>query len=141
MIQGFLDGRLRGRQFREESPRRKDASKDQVGLGWEAKTANEDRARSPRLWVVVPPNEQAADKRGRDQTGAGDRASVVQHSALVAVSPSDADSVAKNKKSVDHMTRQKGACLKPDLNSKCEFGVFTRAGLKRTCTFRALNPI
>lgn len=97
MIQGFLDERLGDRQFREESPRRKDASKDQVDLGWEAKTANEDRARSPRLWVVVPSSEQATDKRGRDQTGAGDRASVVQRSALVDVLPSDADSVAKTK--------------------------------------------
>ena len=75
------------------SPGWKDASKDRVGLGWEAKTANEDRARFRRLRIVVPPNEQVADRRERDQTGADDRAAVVRRSDLVDVSPSGADSV------------------------------------------------
>jgi hypothetical protein len=94
----FLDGRLRDRRFREGSPGWKDASKDRVDQGWEAKTANEDHARSPRLRAVVPSDEQAADRRERDQTGADDRGAVVWRSVLVAVSPSDADSVAEGQK-------------------------------------------
>jgi len=64
------------------------------------------------------------DRRGTDQIAADDLASAVQRSALADVSPSAADSVAEKMlaSSTDHMTGQKGACLKPDLNSKCEFG-------------------
>ena len=95
---GFFDGRLRDRRFQEGSPRWKDASKDRVDLGWEPKTASEDRARILRLRIVVPPNEQVSGRRGRDQTGADDRGAVVQHSVLVDVSPSGADSVCRGTK-------------------------------------------
>lgn len=67
----------------------------QASQEWEAKMANEDRARSPRLWVVVPLNGLVLDKRGMDQIGGDDRASVVRHSALADVSPSDAGSVTR----------------------------------------------
>lgn len=94
-----LDGRPRGRQFPEESPRWEDVDKRQIDQEWQAGAANEDHARSPRLSVVVPLNEQVVGTRETDQTVADDRASVVQHSALEDVSPSDADSVGGRKKS------------------------------------------
>lgn len=55
--------------------------------------ANEDRARSLRLRVVVPPNEQATDMRGTVQIAADDRVFAAQRAALADVSPSGADSV------------------------------------------------
>ena len=57
--------------------------------------ANEDRARFPRLWVVIPLHEQVVDMRGTDQTVGDDQVSAVQHSALADVLPSDADSVTE----------------------------------------------
>jgi len=69
------DGRQGDRQFQEESPRWKDASKGQVCREWEAKMANEDHARLPRLRIGGPLNEQVMDMRGTDQTVGDDQVS------------------------------------------------------------------
>lgn len=93
MISHALDGHPRDRQFQEESPRRKDASKCQVDQEWQEGTANVGRVRFPRLRAVAPLNEQVLDRRGTGQIAADDQAFAAQRSALVDVSPSDADSV------------------------------------------------
>ena len=92
-----LDGRQGDRQFQEESPRWKDASKGQVCREWEAKMANEDHARFPRLRIGGPLNEQVMDMRGTGQTAGDDQVSEEQRSALADVSPSDADSGGEKK--------------------------------------------
>ena len=70
--------------------------------------------------------------RETDQTVADDRASVVRHSVLEDVSHSDAESVRGKKVSMNHITRQKSARLKPDLNSTCEFGgIYERTIINR----------
>ena len=139
MTSHVLNGGPRDRQLPEGTPRWNDESKGQVDQEWQGEMANEDRARFPRLWVVVPLNEQVLDMRGMDRTVADDRVSEVRHSDLADVLPSDADSVTRKKSQedvMDHMTGRKGACLKPDLNSKCEFGgVYEREQLKTDLHF------
>ena len=132
MILHVLDGHPGDRQFQEESPRRKDASKCQVGQEWQVGTANGGRVRFPRLWAVVRLNEQIMDTRGTGQIAADDQASAGEHFALADVLPSAADSVPEKVLASPGRPYdgQKGACLKPDLTSKCEFGVFTRKTIK-----------
>lgn len=77
MTTDVLIGRPRDRQFPEESPRWKDASKCQVDQEWQVEMANEDRARFPRLWAVIPLTEQPTDMKGMDQIAGDDRVSVV----------------------------------------------------------------
>lgn len=102
-----LDGDPRDRQFPEGSPRLK--SERRADQEREAKMTNVDRARFPHLWVVVPSHAPVMDKRGTDQTGVDDRASVAACSVLVDVLPSDADSVTGNPLAspMDHMTDKK----------------------------------
>lgn len=59
-----------------------------------------------------------------DQTGVDDRASVAARSALADVLPSGAGSVTGKMLASPNgpYDGQKGACLKPDLYLKCEFG-------------------
>jgi hypothetical protein len=117
-----LDGDPRDRQFPEESPKWKIGCR--ADREREAKRASVDRARYQQLWVVVPSNEPVKDKRGRDQTGVDDRASAAVCSALADALPSDADSVTGEMlaRANGPYDEQKGACLKPDLYLKCEFG-------------------
>jgi len=71
--------------------------------------------------VVVRLNEPVMDVRGTDQAVAGGRGFAVQRSALADVFPSDADSITEKMLARPDDGRENGACLKPDLTSKCEF--------------------
>ena len=132
-----LGGYPGGRQFQEESPRRKDASKCQGDQEWQARPANEDRVRFLRSMAVAPLNGQVMDTRGRGQIAAGDPASAGEHSVLAAVWPSAADSVPEKvlASPVDHMMGQKGACLKPDLTSNVSLGCLREKQLKTDLHF------
>lgn len=107
MTSGTLDEDPMDRQFREESPRWKGGS--HAGREREAKTAKADRARFLHLWAVAPPNGLVMNKRGTDQTGEDDQASVVGYSALADALPSDAGSITGKKLAspMDHMTDKK----------------------------------
>ena len=103
----------------------------------EAKMANEGRARSPQLHAVFPLDELVMDKKGRGQTGEDGRAPVVLCSDFENVFPSGAGSVPGRvlASAEGPYYGQKGVYLKPDLNSKCEFWVFTKERFKADLHF------
>lgn len=118
----MLDGDPRDGQFPEESPRWK--SERRADREREAKRTKMDHARFPYPLVAVPSNGLVMDKRGTDQTGVDDQASVAGCSDLVDALLSDAGSVTGERLANPNgpYDGQKGACLKPDLYLKCEFG-------------------